>query len=72
MLVQKEVSNLELARALKNIDERELLLALESFIKKNRPQLLMVGQHRPFKPFKAIKMKGKGPTASEMVVRDRI
>jgi len=72
MLVQKEVSSLELARALKNIDEKELLLVLEPFIKKNRPLLVKVGQHRPFNLFKAIRMRGNGPTASEMVVRDRI
>ncbi len=71
MLVQREVSNLELAKALKSIDEKELLLALKPFLKKNRSQLLKIGQHNPFKPFNAIKMKGKGPTASEIVIKDR-
>jgi len=72
MLIQKEVSNVELARALKNIDEKELFLALEPFIKKNKPRLLKIGRRRPCNPFKAVKMKGKGPTASEMVISDRI
>jgi len=71
MIVQKEVNNLELAKALKNIDEKELLFALEPFLKKTKPQLLKVGKRKPFKPFKAIKMKGHGPTASEMVIQDR-
>lgn len=55
MLVQKEVKNVALAKALKNIDEKELLLALEPFVK-DQPQLLKVGKHKPFKPFKAIKI----------------
>ena len=44
MLVQKELKNPALARALKNIDEEELFLALEPFLKK-QPQLLKVGKH---------------------------
>ena len=72
MIVEKEINNLELARALKELNEKELLLALEPFLKKNKPQLLKVGKHRPFKPFKAIKMHGNGITASEMVIQDRI
>jgi hypothetical protein len=71
MLVQKELKNPVLARILKNIDEKELLSALEPFLK-NQPQLLKVGKHKPFKPFKAIKMEGEGINASEMVVRDRM
>lgn len=70
MLVQKELKNPALAMALKNIDEKELFLALEPFLM-NQPQLLKLGKHKPFKPFKAIKMEGEGITASEMVVRDR-
>jgi hypothetical protein len=72
MIVQKEINNEKLAKVLKNINEKELLLALEPFLKKNKPQLLKIGKHKPFKPFKAIKMTGQGPTASEMVIRDRI
>ena len=72
MIVEKEIKNPELARVLEHIDEKELLSALAPFIKKNKRNLLKVGRHKPFRPFKAIKMKGKGLTASEMVVRDRI
>jgi hypothetical protein len=35
-------------------------------------RLLQRGTQKPFKPFKAITMKGEGPTASEMVIQDRI
>ncbi|NIU01457.1 MAG: hypothetical protein GWN01_11235 [Nitrosopumilaceae archaeon] len=72
MLVQKEISNPQLARALKNIDEKELFLALKPFIKKDKPQLLKVGKHRPFRKFRAIKMKGDGPKASEILIKDRM
>jgi hypothetical protein len=34
--------------------------------------LIKTGKHGPFKPFNAIKMKGKGLTASEMVIQDRL
>lgn len=71
MIVQKKLTNLELAKALKDIDENELFLALQPYMKKNKPKLLIVGKHKKFKPFEAVKMKGKGDTASEMVVRDR-
>jgi hypothetical protein len=40
--------------------------------RKRKPKLLQVGKQRPFKPFKAIKMIGNGPTASEMVLQDRL
>ena len=72
MIVQKELNNLELAKVLNKINEKELLLALEPFIKMNKPQLLKVGKHKPFKSFEPIRMSGQGPTASEMVVQDRI
>lgn len=71
MIVEKEVKNPELTRVLEQIDEKELLSVLAPFIKKNQQHLLKVGRHKPFRPFKAIKMKGKGLPASEMVVRDR-
>ncbi len=33
---------------------------------------LQRGSHKPFKPFKAVKMRGEGPSASEMVIQDRM
>ena len=71
MLVQREVHDTVLAGVLQNIDEMELAKALESYIRESKPKLLKAGKHRPFKPFKAIRMKGEGPTASQMVVEDR-
>ena len=71
MIIQKEVNNLELARVLKYIDEIELLYALEPYLQMTKFQLLKVGKRKPFKPFKAIKMRGHGPLASEMVIQDR-
>ncbi len=71
MLVQKEVYDTILAGVLQNIDEMELAKALKSYIEESKPKLLKAGKHRPFKPFKAIRMKGEGPTASQMVVEDR-
>jgi len=71
MIVQREVKNIELAQVLKDIDEKELLYALNLFIKKKTPKLIKVGDQKPFKPFMAVKMKGEGPTASEMVIQDR-
>lgn len=70
MLIQREVYDTMLAGVLQDIDEMELAKALESYIKKTS-KLLKTGKHRPFKPFKAIRMKGEGPTASQMVVEDR-
>jgi hypothetical protein len=32
---------------------------------------LQRGTQKPFKPFKAVTMRGEGPTASEMVIQDR-
>ena len=72
MLVQKEVKNRKLAKTLMNIDEKELLSALEPLIEHKKPQLLKTGKHKRFKLFQAIKMKGSGPTASEIVIRDRM
>lgn len=71
MLVQREVHDTMLAGVLQNIDEMKLAKALESYIEKSKPKLLKAGKRRPFKPFKAIRMKGEGPTASQMVVEDR-
>jgi hypothetical protein len=71
MLVQKEVHDIVLAGVLRNINEMELARALESYMEESKPRLLRAGKHRPFKPFKAIKMEGEGPTASQMVVEDR-
>lgn len=71
MLVQREVYDTMLAGVLQDIDEMELAKALESYIRKSKPKLLKTGKNRPFKPFKAIRMKGEGPTASQMVVEDR-
>jgi len=34
-------------------------------------RLLQKGERRPFKPFKAITMKGEGPSALEMVIQGR-
>jgi hypothetical protein len=44
----------------------------KSRAQRRKPKLLQVGKQCPFKPFKAIKMVGKGPTASEMVIQDRL
>ena len=71
MLVQREVHDTMLAGVLQNIDEMKLAKALESYIEKSKPKLLKAGKRRPFKPFKAIRMKDEGPTASQMVVEDR-
>ena len=71
MLVQREVHDTMLAGVLQNIDEMELAKALESYIEESKSKLLKAGKRRPFKPFKAIRMKGEGPTASQMVVGDR-
>ncbi|MCP4352225.1 MAG: hypothetical protein GY795_42745 [Desulfobacterales bacterium] len=35
-------------------------------------KLLRKGSRKPFKPFRAVTMKGEGLTASEMVIFDRI
>lgn len=40
--------------------------------RKGKPKLLQAGKHQPFKPFHAIRMAGDGPTASEMVIQDRL
>ena len=56
---------------LKRIDEKELSEALKPYAKRNKPRLLKVGKHKPFKPFKAIEMKGRGLAASKMIIRDR-
>ena len=57
---------------LQKIDEMELAKALESYIiEESRPKIVKAGKRRPFKPFKAIRMKGEGPTASQMVIEDR-
>jgi len=71
MLIQREVYDTMLAGVLQDIDEMELAKALESYIKESKLKLQKTGKHRPFKPFKAIRMKGEGPTASQMVVEDR-
>ncbi len=71
MLIQKEIVNTELANVLQNIGERELLIALEPFLKKRSSPLIKKGNRRPFKPFNPINMEGDGLTASEMVVQDR-
>lgn len=70
-MIQREMRNPDLARLLCRIDEAELARALESYIKNDEPRLLKVGKHRPFRPFKAVRMTGPGPTASEMVSRGR-
>lgn len=43
-----------------------------SDMRKRKAKFLKIGKQRPFKPFNAIKMAGKGPTASEMVMQDRL
>ena len=53
------------------IDEIELVKALDLSVKENKTDLLKVEKNKPFKPFKAIKMKGEGATASQMVINDR-
>lgn len=72
MIIQKEIQDSVLAQVLENIKEEELAIVLESYMQENKRNLLKVGKNRPFKPFKPIKMMGKGPTASEMVIEGRI
>lgn len=71
MIIQKEIKNTNLAEVLVKLNERELEEVLEPYLKKQEKNLLKVGQHKPFKYFRSIKMKGIGPTATEMVIRDR-
>ena len=73
MIVQREVHNSDLAKLLETIDEAELTKIFGSYLKKGKKgNLIKTGKHGPFKPFNAIKMKGKGLTASEMVIQDRL
>lgn len=73
MIVQREVQNTDLAKLLQSIDETELTKILDPYLKKKKEvNLIKTGKHGPFKPFNAIKMKGKGPSASEMVIHDRL
>jgi hypothetical protein len=72
MLVQREVRDFILAELLQRIDEAELAKVLEPYMKYEKPRLLKKGKHRPFKPFKAIRMTGEGPAASEMVIQGRM
>ena len=73
MIVQREVHNTDLAKLLETIDETELTKIFDPYLKKEKKgRLIKTGKHRPFKPFNAIKMKGKGPSASEMVIMDRL
>jgi hypothetical protein len=73
MIVQREVQNTGLAKLLQSIDETELTKILDPYLKKKKEvNLIKTGKHGPFKPFNAIKMKGKGPSASEMVIQDRL
>ncbi len=71
MIVQRELRNAVLAQLLQSMDETVLEKALKPYMKKDPLRLLKDGKPRRFKPFKAIKMMGEGPTASEMVIRDR-
>ncbi|MBW2492443.1 MAG: hypothetical protein JRE65_14980 [Deltaproteobacteria bacterium] len=61
MIIQREVHNADLAKLLQNIDEKEKKL-----------RVIKTGKHGPFKPFNAIKIKGKCPSAYEMVIQDRL
>jgi len=73
MIVQREVHNPDLAKLLQTIDEKELTKILGPYLKQGKKvNLIKAGKHRPFKPFNAIKMKGEGLSASEMVVQDRL
>lgn len=72
MIVQREISDAALAELLDRIDEAVLAKALEPYMKNDGPRLLKVGKHRPFRPFRAIRMTGDGPTASEMVIQGRM
>ncbi|MDM8524454.1 hypothetical protein QUF80_13885 [Desulfococcaceae bacterium HSG8] len=71
MMIQREMRNADLARLLCRIDEAELAKALEPYIKNDEPRLLKIGKHRPFRPFRAVRMTGAGSSASEMVIRGR-
>lgn len=72
MIVQREIENIAIAELLQKIDESDLENILNQYIKNLKPKLLQVGKRKPFKPFKAVKMTGNGPTASEMVLNDRL
>jgi len=73
MIVQREVHNSDLAKLLETIDEAELTKIFGFYLKKGeKGDLIKTGKHGPFKPFNAIKIKGKGLTASEMVIQDRL
>ena len=73
MIVQREVHNTDLAKLLQTVDETELKKIFGPYLKKKKKgDLIKTGKHGPFKPFNAIKMKGKGLTASEMVIQDRL
>jgi len=54
-----------------HIEFYELIRERKNDLKKSKPNLLKIGKQRPFKPFKAIRMTGSGPTASESVIQDR-
>ena len=73
MIVQREVHNTDLAKLLETIDETELTKIFDPYLKKKKEvNLIKTGKQGPFKPFNAIKMKGKGLTASEIVIQDRM
>lgn len=73
MIVQREVHDDNLGKLLQTLDETELTRILAPYLKKKQEtSLVKIGKHIPFKPFKAIKMKGEGLSASEMVVHDRL
>ena len=73
MIVQREVHNTELAKLLQTVEETELTKIFDPYLKKGkRVSLIKTGKHRPFKPYNAIKMRGTGLTASQMVSQDRL
>jgi hypothetical protein len=72
MIIQKKIQNPHLAKLFDKLNEEDLGKVMEIYMKKIETKLLKVGKHKPFLPFKPIKLKGDGPGAAEMVIRDRV
>ncbi|HAI68268.1 MAG TPA: hypothetical protein DCM38_02400 [Gammaproteobacteria bacterium] len=56
---------------IKRIVEEALTRCMQTPPASFKRRLLQKGSQTPFKPFKAVKMKGKGPSALEMVIQGR-
>ena len=67
-----EVKNKGLNVLFKELGEVDAIRFLSQIRYEKKGNLIKTGKHGPFKPFNAIKMKGKGLTASERVIQDRL